>query len=324
MGLRICYVTCAENGLYGLRRLAAAGHEIACVVSISPRLGQRYHVSGYVDVSPWCRSADISLILLDSYALSPADLAEYHYDVILVNGWNRLIPAEVIATAPFGGLGIHAGHPPIGLGRAPLVWNILLGRRDLEVYVFRLTPCADDGPILASRPVEITDQDDVWRLYQKVMFCGVDLFSEALLALERCDSGRNQLTAEAKYYQKRGPDDGLIDFSQSESQVFNFIRAQTKPYPGAFTYLNGTRWNIWQAVPFDAFAFRDRLRVPGEVVAALPDGLVVQTGGSTLWLLKADADGECAIPAPLYRLERLVGERFLNKPDGSSGQISAN
>jgi methionyl-tRNA formyltransferase len=198
------------------------------------------------------------------------------------------------------------------------VWNILLGHRDLEVYVFRLTPNADDGAILARRPVEITPQDDVWRLYQKVMLCGSDLFAEALQALENGGEGQSQSLAEARYYAKRTPADGLIDFAQSETAVFNFIRAQTHPYPGAFSFLDGVCWRIWRAAPFDRFAFRDKSRVPGTVIVALPDGLIVQTAGAAIWLLEADLEGTRVIPGPLPYLESLVGKRFRTPPETHS------
>src|SRR5216117_2753658 len=46
---------------------------------------------------------------------------------------------------------------------------------------------------------------------------------------------------------RRRPADGLIDWDQEACAVYNFIRALTKPYPGAFGWLDGRRWTVWQA-----------------------------------------------------------------------------
>jgi methionyl-tRNA formyltransferase len=317
--LRIAYVTCAENGLFGLRRLRALGHTLAVVVTIGPATARRFEVSGYVDVTPWCRAEGIPVVVLDDYVLRTNDLAAHAFDVLVVNGWNRLLKPEVIALAPLGGLGIHAGHPPIGLGRAPLVWNILKGHTDIEPYVFRLTERADDGAILSRRVVEITKHDDVDMLYQKVMFAGVDLFVEAIARLAAGEPGEAQDPGDTEAYPKRTPADGLIDFARSEDEIHDFIRAQSRPYPGAFTYLDDRLWRIWRAVPFDRFAFRDQVRAPGRIVAALPGGLVVQTGGGTLWLREADEDDSPVIPGPAEPLERLVGKRFRPRPATNTG-----
>ena len=42
-------------------------------------------------------------------------------------------------------------------------------------------------------------------------------------------------------------EDGLIDWNRDSRFIDRFVRAQTRPYPGAYTYLNGERITIWSA-----------------------------------------------------------------------------
>jgi methionyl-tRNA formyltransferase len=314
--MRILYVTCAENGLYGLRHMIRSGKNIVAAVTIDPRVAAAALVSGYVDISNWVREQNITLISLNSYTIAVDHVKDIQADVLVVNGWNRLIPSSVLKLFPQGGLGIHAGHPPIGLGRAPLVWNILKGHRDLEVYVFHLSPNADDGAILARQPIEITAWDTVKTLYEKVMMIGCSLFEAAIDRLTINQAGESQALEFAQSYPKRTPSDGLIDFSQNETAIHNFVRSQVSPYPGAFTYLNGVLWKITEAVPFDAFAFRDEQRVPGKIVAALPSGLVVLTGGATIWVRQAESSSGEIVPCSLEQMERLVGLCFTAQASG--------
>src|SRR5580704_12754987 len=171
---RIVYVSCAENGFWGLRRLWERGANISAAVTLPPDLGARYQVSGYCDMSGWLGRMGIPAIALEDYSLRSANLGDIEFDVLIVNGWNRLVTAEVIGRARLGALAIHAGHPPLGLGRAPIVWNMLLDRRDIEVYVFEMLSTADDGAILARAPVEITPYEDIRHLYEKVMLVGAE------------------------------------------------------------------------------------------------------------------------------------------------------
>jgi methionyl-tRNA formyltransferase len=308
--LTLTYVTCSANGLYGLRHLHGQGWKMSGVVTISPETATVQTVSGYVDVRPWCSHAGIAVRTLPGYSISVADVATFESDVIVVNGWNRLIPADVIASAAKGALGVHAGHPPLGLGRAPLPWNIIKGHRDIEVYVFALTERADDGDIFASRVVEITGYDTVQTLYEKVMYQGAVLLDRALHRIAQGRRGRPQDLRDAVHYPKRRPEDGQVDFRGSVESIVDFIRAQSRPYPGAFSFLNGTRWIFWSAQPFDAFAFRDVERRPGQVVLALPSGVIVQTGTAALWITDAEAGARSSRDFTLAESETLVGQCF--------------
>jgi methionyl-tRNA formyltransferase len=308
---KILYITCGENGFYCLRRMVKAGRKPVAVVCLQPQLEAKYNISGFADPAGWCREQGIPVIALETYKLEASHVSEVDYDVVVVNGWNRLIPGDVFSKAKHGGLGIHAGHPPIGLGRAPIVWNILLGRTDIEVYVFRLTERADDGDIMALRPVEIGHADSVADLYEKVMFASVELFTTALNRLSDGYPGQKQNMAFAKHYEKRTPDDGAIDFTQSEKQIYDFVRAQCPPYPGAFAFLNGKKWKIHRVIPFDTFAFRETIRTPGMILDVLPSGPIVCSGGYPVWIKEAyDEDGNDLIAGESDHLEALVGQVF--------------
>jgi methionyl-tRNA formyltransferase len=308
---RIVYVTCADNGFWGLRRFRERGADIAAVVTLPPDLGARYQVAGYCDLSAWLAEQSIPAVTLDDYTLRPEHLAQVEFDVLVVNGWNRLISAEVIARARSGALAIHAGHPPLGLGRAPLVWNMLLGRQDVEVYVFEMLATADDGPILARAPVEISAYEDIRHLYEKVMLVGADLLLEAVGRLVLGERGKPQVPEERRHFPKRTPEDGLIDFRQDELALYNFVRSQRPPYPGAFATLGSSKWLILRAQPFDRFFRRSLQRSPGTIIEVLPSGPIVQTGGAPLWLTEVWIDGRPEFPSTKIDVGReLIGRRL--------------
>ena len=310
--LDIVYITCAENGAYGLKHLHSQGIQINRVVTISKAVAAKFNVSGYTDVTEITQHIKADLITLDTYNLTLEDLGHHQYDLLIVNGWNRLIKTEVINLARLGGIGIHAGHPPIGLGRAPLPWNIIKGFKDIEVYIFKLTERADDGDIIAKKVIEITPFDNVRTLYEKVMFQGAFLFEWAIKQAhhEGRLTGQTQPQESLIYYPKRTSADGHIDFRESVEVIHNFIRAQTDPYPGAYAMLEGDKWNIWEAIPFDSYAFRGGNRIPGQIVAALPSGLVVQTGSAPLWILRATSENRTVVPNSLVNMESYVGKKF--------------
>lgn len=46
---------------------------------------------------------------------------------------------------------------------------------------------------------------------------------------------------------QRSPEDGLIEWATDAASIDRFIRAQTRPYPGAFATLEGKPLHIWCA-----------------------------------------------------------------------------
>ena len=81
----------------------------------------------------------------------------------------------------------------------------------------------------------------------------------------------------ATYTQKRLPSDNLIDWKLSTIEIYNFIRALSIPYPGAFTFINKTKLIIWQAKLVENST--EFIGIPGCLVKITPgEGVIVNTG----------------------------------------------
>jgi methionyl-tRNA formyltransferase len=310
--MTVLYITCAENGLWGIQLLEQSGIRVDEVVTIDPTTAEKFSVSGYADVRNYCSRGHIRVTVVEGYKFEISHLGERRYDIIVVNGWSRLINGEIISSARLGAIGLHAGHPPMGLGRAPLPWNIIKGRSDIEVYAFRLTENADDGNILARRTVEITCTDTIRTLYEKVAFAGAELIVQAIHKLRSGVLGDPQILEFAVHYPRRTAEDGEIDFRQSETELVNFVRAQSEPYPGAFAFLEGEKWRFDRLTFFDRFAYREVVRHPGKIVTVLPSGPVILTGGAPVWLTKATGPGGKALP-DFEQMLQWVGRTFTSR-----------
>jgi hypothetical protein len=71
----------------------------------------------------------------------------------------------------------------------------------------------------------------------------------------------------------------------SSQDIFNLIRAVTRPFAGAFSYLGDNeqqQLRIWRAIPFDPHLLFPSAR-PGEIVEVFFDGtFLVRTGDTSL------------------------------------------
>ena len=167
-------------------------------------------------------------------------------DVILVLGWYFMVPKVIREIPTYGSWGIHASLLPNYAGGAPLVWAIIEGQKETGVTLFRMDSGVDDGDIIAQEKFSILQNDTIKDVYEKATKSSLKIL-DTVLNHEKELEFKPQNKAKIKIYPQRNPEDGLIDWSLEPKQIKNFIRAQTKPYPGAFTIINGKKIIIWDA-----------------------------------------------------------------------------
>jgi methionyl-tRNA formyltransferase len=166
----------------------------------------------------------------------------------LVAGWYHMIPRRWRRLAP--AYGLHASLLPDYSGGAPLVWAMINGESKTGITLFQMDDGVDSGPIAGQREEPILPDDTIATLYERIEGRGLELVREAI---PQMITGTLQLypqdESKRRIFPQRGPEDGLIDWYQDASTVARFIRAQTRPYPGAFSTLSARPLHIWHTHP---------------------------------------------------------------------------
>ena len=286
-----------QQGLDIAAFLASAGHPVAHLVTIDEDCAARNKAAGWVSYREFSERSGIPLYEARTYALKDeSDKAFFEaqsFDIIVLGGWQRLLPEHVLRTLGFGAIGQHGSseHLPRGRGRSPLNWSIIQGRERLVWNLFLITPGVDDGPILDTEIFQITTWDDAQTLYYKVAVVVKHMLARTLDRLRVGTLAPRPQIGEPTYYLARKPEDGLIDWSKSSTmEIYNLVRAVTRPYPGAFTSSAGAIVYIWKAQPFDAFLTVYGAKQPGEIVEIFDSNTFLVACLDGL-LLVTDADG---------------------------------
>jgi len=196
-------------------------------------------------------------------------------ELCIVVGWYWLIGSETLGAVPNGFIGIHNSLLPEYRGGSPLVWAVINGDVKVGVSLFSLTEGMDEGDIWGQRVVRIEFTDYISGILKKVEAEAISLFEEKYNAiLNRAVEPTPQDHVRATYCTQRFPADGLINWQKSAVQIYNFIRAQSEPYPGAFTFYNGHKLTIWRAHPLDVTYYG----TPGRVARITEQGVYVVCG----------------------------------------------
>lgn len=165
-------------------------------------------------------------------------------NVFLVVGWYYIIPKRFRFLAP--AYGLHASLLPKYSGGAPLVWAIINGESETGITLFQMDDGIDSGPIVSQSAEPIYPDDTIATLYARIEQRGLELLEKAIpLMVNDTLEIHPQECYNREVMPQRSPKDGCIAWTQDAAVIDRFIRAQTKPYPGAFTKLNGAKLIIW-------------------------------------------------------------------------------
>lgn len=167
-------------------------------------------------------------------------------DVLLVMGWYYMIPKKIREVPRYGAWGIHASLLPKYAGGAPLVWAMIQGETETGVSLFRFDSGVDDGDIIDQRKIIIEEKDTIREVYEKATDASIQIITKVLSNIDNVIF-KPQNKEDIEVWPQRSPADGRIDWSWDAKRLKDFIRAQTHPYPGAWTEINGKKVIIWDA-----------------------------------------------------------------------------
>ena len=284
--MRILFIGTVEFSRHCLEAVLRSGGKVAAVLTLAQeRAG--FHAD-YADLEPVAARQGIPVHRIeDVNAAQTAALIRSHKpDVIFVFGWSRLVSKEILAIPRLGGIAVHPTLLPRGRGRHPLIWALAEGLTESGLTFFYMNEQADSGDILWQRAFPIELRDDAGTLYRKIQDLAEAGIAEFLPQLAAGTGPRRpQDERLATYRRKRGIKDGEIVWSAASMRTYNLIRALTRPYVGAHTYLGERMVKIWHGDLKDEPLSEPAQRAePGTVVDRTQAALRVRTGDGALWL----------------------------------------
>ncbi|WP_217425598.1 methionyl-tRNA formyltransferase, partial [Magnetospirillum sp. SS-4] len=195
-----------------------------------------------------------------------------------VCGWYRLLDNEILSLAPNGMWGVHNSLLPKYRGGSPLVWSIINGDDTVGSTVFKISEGVDNGEILFQISITNNTNDDIKSLLNKIESA---LTRELPRKWESLVTGQAQLSIQdenkATYCGQRIEDDGQIDWYKNSKEIHNFIRAQSDPYPCAFTYYKRSKIHILSSNIIEITYHG----TPGQVLRRDTDSITVACGNSS-------------------------------------------
>ncbi|WP_431929170.1 methionyl-tRNA formyltransferase [Nonomuraea jabiensis] len=258
-----------------LQALLDSGHDVVLAVT-HPQSDHAYEKIWSDSVAELAEAHGVPVVLRnrpdDELLLT---LKEVEPDLIVANNWRTWIPPEIFTLPRHGILNVHDSLLPAYAGFSPLIWALINGEKEVGVTAHMMNAELDAGDIVVQRAVPVGPADTATDLFHRT----VDLIAPIVAeALDLIASGRTDWTPQdrtkASFFHKRSIEDSNIDWNWPAEDIERLVRAQSDPYPNAFTHYKGERVRILKAsVSQGVYG-----GTPGRVFIREGDGIVIVAG----------------------------------------------
>ncbi|WP_158881428.1 methionyl-tRNA formyltransferase [Amycolatopsis anabasis] len=259
-----------------LRALLDSEHEVVLVVT-HPKSEHAYEKIWSDSVAELAEAHGVPVLIRnrpdDQELLSR--LKEADPDLIVANNWRTWLPPEIYSLPRLGTLNVHDSLLPAYAGFSPLIWALINGEPEVGVTAHMMDEGLDAGDIVLQRAVPVGPRDTTTDLFHKT----VDLIGPITVdALTLLASGEAKLTpqdrSKASFFHKRSIEDSRIDWTWPAEDLDRLVRAQSDPYPNAFTVHKGERLRVVRAS-----VSKGRYGgTPGRIFIREGDGVVIVAG----------------------------------------------
>lgn len=295
--MKIGWIGVHSEGVAALQAVCEADYDVVGLMTLpAPAASKRCGSANYGAI---CERFQIPQFEVEHIndASSIQILRNWDCDLLVVLGWGQILNATALQTARLGAVGAHASLLPHNRGSAPINWAIIRGETQTGNSLIWLDPEVDTGRLIDQTAFPISQYDNCATLYEEVAASNQKMLLKLLRQLELGECpGKPQPHSCQPLLPRRRPQDGVINWNQSSTKIYNLIRALARPYPGARTVLHGQNFLVWQAALLPPFVSGT---MPGTILGPVvsPDsqacGISVATADGAVVLLELeDASGK--------------------------------
>jgi len=270
-----------DIGCAGIEALLNSGYDIAAVFTHADDPKEN---AFYASVAQLCANKGIPVHAPEdaNHPLWIERIAKLDPEYIFSFYYRNLLSEPLLALAKKGAFNLHGSLLPRYRGRAPANWVLVNGETETGVTLHRMVKRADAGAIVAQQRVAIERSDTGLTLHAKLRTAASDLLRDTLPnMLQGKITETPQDESKATVFGRRTPADGKLVWAKPAEELFNLVRAVTRPYPGAFCAVGEHKLIVWSAEVVGG----NEGQAPGRVISVDPlriacgqDSLVINAG----------------------------------------------
>jgi methionyl-tRNA formyltransferase len=206
--------------------------------------------------------------------------------------FDQIFQKEIISATKCGIVNCHAGKLPFYRGRNILNWVLINDEKEFGITTHYIDEGIDTGDIIRQKVYPISDNDDYSSLLKVAHVECANILYETMILIYNGNAPRlNQKTIHpiGMYCGARREGDNIIDWNSNSRDLFNFIRALSKPSPMVMCFLAEKGFFINKASLInDAPLYKG---IPGQILYKDAEKFVIKTKDSILKIEEYFYDG---------------------------------
>ncbi|MBB1535619.1 methionyl-tRNA formyltransferase [Leptotrichia sp.] len=216
-------------------------------------------------------------------------IKEVNPDLIVVVAYGKILPKEIIDIPKYGIINVHSSLLPKYRGASPIHSAILNGDKESGVSIMYIEEGLDSGDVILKETCEITEDDTLGTLHDRLKELGAIGLEKALKLIEVGEvKAEKQDDSKATFVKPITKEQAKIDWNNTKEVIFNQIRG-LNPFPGAYTH-NEKNENIkiYKSEKLE----KEYDGENGTVVEMTKKGPVVKVANGALRLLEIKFEGK--------------------------------
>lgn len=217
-------------------------------------------------------------------------IAELEPDIFVCFAYGHILGPKFFSLFKYGGINLHPSLLPKYRGATPVNAAILNQDEESGFSIQKMALGIDEGDIIFQQKIRLTGTETAQSLLKECSLYGATAITNILRNLSKTGNlpPASAQTGNPSYCSIIKKEDGKINWNNSAEQIDAQIRAYT-PWPGCFTFQNGTQLRILKARAASKIALQDpsvpknTAAVPGTVLSYNKQrGILIQTGNGVL------------------------------------------
>ncbi len=210
-------------------------------------------------------------------------------DLIITCAYGQILPLELLLIPKLGCINVHASLLPKLRGGAPIHHAIIDGYTKTGVTIMYMAESMDSGDIISQKEIEISDDDTVSTLHDKLSLMGRDLLLDTLPSIL---DGTNKRVAQDESLVTYGFNitrkDEKIDFTKTSKKIYNQVRG-LNAWPGAYCILDNKIMKVWKCYRTDNIFDK---ALPGEITSIYKYGFGVKCSNGEVVFTEIQPEGK--------------------------------
>ena len=172
-------------------------------------------------------------------------LKSFGADIFISAGFPHIFSKKFFKLSKHGIINLHAGKLPKYRGGSPLNWQIINNEKKIGISIIKVDEGIDTGNIICSDKFKNVRSDTIKEVHLKANNAFKKLTIKAL-ELIKTNKRFNKQKLSNSYFFQREEKDSKIDWGKDALSIYNFVRALSSPYKGAFMLIKNKKYRIYK------------------------------------------------------------------------------